>query len=52
MSVLKGKSEEVAEDFPLCDDKGFNALMSIGWYEIGELSAGAGGTRRWKGMLC
>ena len=38
----KGKGKEIAEDFPLCDDKGFHALMSIGWYELGELPAGAG----------
>ena len=37
----KGKGKEVAEDFPLCDDKGFYALLSIGWYELGELPAGA-----------
>ena len=39
----KGKGKEVTEEFPQCDDKGFHALMSIGWYEMGELPPGATG---------
>ena len=38
----KDKGKEVKEDFPLCDDKGFYALLKIGWDEVGELPVAAG----------
>lgn len=39
----KGKGKEATEEFPQCEDKGFHALMSIGWYELGELPPSADG---------
>ena len=39
----KGKGKEVTEEFPQCDDKGFHALLNIGWFEMGELPPDAAG---------
>ena len=37
----KDKAKEVTEEFPFCEDKGFYALLKIGWYEVGELPVAA-----------